>query len=125
MKEAIRLSERSDTTLVRLYEGLVECYNRWYKGDPYEKIEIMKKTYTLNKKHTLFYKIAEVYNQQKDYENAIYYYEKYMKMVPENKRMALDEEGKPKLGWTSLYQIAERKIEKIKEESFFRDGLKK
>ena len=125
MKEAIRLSERSDTTLVRLYEGLVECYNRWYKGDPYEKIEIMKKTYTLNKKHPLFYKIAEVYNQQKDYENAIYYYEKYMKMVPENKRMALDEEGKPKLGWTSLYQIAERKIEKIKEESFFRDGLKK
>ena len=125
MKEAIRLSERSDTTLVRLYEGLVECYNRWYKGDPYEKIEIMKKTYTLNKKHTLFYKIAEVYNQQKDYENAIYYYEKYMKMVPENKRMALDEEGKPKLGWTSLYQIAERKIEKIKEESFIRDGLKK
>ena len=45
-------------------------------------------------------------------------------MVPEDKRMALDDEGKPMAGWTSLYQMAEKKIQKIKEENFFRNGLK-
>ena len=124
MKKAIDLLESQDSTKVRLYEGLVECYGRWHKGDPYEKIEIMKKTYAMNKKYTLFYKIAEVYDRQKDYANAIYYYEKYMNMVPEDKRMALDDEGKPMAGWTSLYQMAEKKIQKIKEENFFRNGLK-
>jgi len=124
MKQAIELTAPTDSVMARLYEGLVECYNRWYKGDPYEKIEIMKKTYALNKKHILFYKIAEEYNRQKDYANAIHYYEKYMSMVPEDKRMALDEDGKPKVGWSSLYQMAEQKIKRIKEESFFRDGVK-
>ena len=124
MKKAIDLLESQDSTKVRLYEGLVECYGRWHKGDPYEKIEIMKKTYAMNKKYTLFYKIAEVYDRQKDYANAIYYYEKYMSMVPEDKRMALDDEGKPMAGWTSLYQMAEKKIQKMKEENFFRNGLK-
>lgn len=124
MKEAIELTVPTDSVMTHLYEGLVDCYSRWHKGDPYEKIEVMKKAYTLNKKYTLFFKIAELYNNQKDYANAIHYYEKYMSMVPEDKRMALDEKGKPMIGWTSLYQIAERKIKQIKEESFFRDGVK-
>lgn len=124
MKEAIELTEPTDSVMARLYEGLVECYGRWYKADPYEKIEVMKKTYTLNKKYTLFFKIAEVYEKQKDYANAIHYYEKYMSMVPKDKQMALDDNGKPMPGWTSLYQIAERKIKLIKEENFFRNGIK-
>ena len=124
MKEAIGLTEPTDSVMAHLYEGLVDCYGRWYKADPYEKIEVMKKTYTLNKKYTLFFKIAEVYYQQKDYANAIHYYEKYMSMVPKDKQMALDSEGKPMEGWTSLYQIAERKIKEMKEENFFRNGIK-
>ncbi len=124
MKKAIELTEPTDSLMAHLYEGLVECYGRWYKADPYEKIEVMKKTYTLNKKYTLFFKIAEVYHKQKDYANAIHYYEKYMSMVPEDKKRALDETGKPIAGWTSLYEIAEKKIKQIKEESFFRNGIK-
>ena len=124
MKKAIELTEPTDSVMAHLYEGLVECYGRWYKADPYEKIEVMKKTYTLNKKYTLFFKIAEVYHKQKDYANAIHYYEKYMSMVPEDKKRALDETGKPIAGWTSLYEIAEKKIKQIKEESFFRNGIK-
>jgi tetratricopeptide (TPR) repeat protein len=84
----------------------------------------MKKTYTLNKKYTLFFKIAEIYYKQKDYANAIHYYEKYMSMVPKDKQLALDSDGKPMVGWTSLYQIAERKIKEMKEENFFRHGIK-
>lgn len=124
MKEAISLTEPTDSVRAHLYEGLVDCYGRWHKGDPYEKIEAMKKAYSLNKKYTLFFKIAEVYYNQKDYANAIHYYEKYMSMVPKDKQMALDETGKPMAGWTSLYQIAERKIKLIKEENFFRHGIK-
>lgn len=124
MKEAINLTEPTDSVMTHLYEGLVDCYGRWHKGDPYEKIEAMKKTYTMNKKYTLFFKIAELYNSQKDYANAIHYYEKYMSMVPKDQQMALDDTGKPKAGWTSLYQIAEKKIKQIKEESFFRHGVK-
>jgi tetratricopeptide (TPR) repeat protein len=124
MKEAINLTEPTDSVMAHLYDGLVDCYSRWHKGDPYEKIEVMKKAYSLNKKYTLFFKIAELYNKQKDYANAIHYYEKYMSMVPKDKQMALDETGKPMVGWTSLYQIAERKIKEIREESFFQHGIK-
>ena len=124
MKEAINLTEPTDSVMAHLYDGLVDCYSRWHKGDPYEKIEVMKKAYSLNKKYTLFFKIAELYNKQKDYANAIHYYEKYMSMVPKDKQMALDETGKPMAGWTSLYQIAERKIKEIREESFFQHGIK-
>ena len=56
--------------------------------------------------------------------NSFHYYEKYMSMVPEDKKRALDETGKPIAGWTSLYEIAEKKIKQIKEESFFRNGIK-
>jgi hypothetical protein len=84
----------------------------------------MKKTYALNKKYTLFFRIAEEYYKQEDYANAIHYYEKYMSMVPKEKQMAFDEEGNPLDGWSSLYQLAERKIKHIKEEKFFREGVK-
>lgn len=124
MKEAIELTVPTDSMMTRLYEGLVECYGRWHNGDPYEKIEVMKKTYALNKKYTLFFKIAEIYHKQKDYDNAVHYYEKYMSMVPKEKQMLLDGEGKPMAGWTTLYQIAGRKIKEIKEENFFRGGMK-
>ena len=124
MKEAIELTVPADSVVTRLYEGLVECYERWYYADPYEKIEVMKKTYALNKKYTLFFRIAEEYYKQEDYANAIHYYEKYMSMVPKEKQMAFDEEGNPLDGWSSLYQLAERKIKHIKEEKFFREGVK-
>ena len=113
-----------DSVLLHLYEGLAECYGRWHEADPYEEIEVLKKTYALNKKYIIFFKIAEVYERQKDYTNAIYYYEKYMAMVPEDKRVILDSDGKPDEKAISWYQAASRKVEKMKEESFFRDGVK-
>lgn len=124
MKEAIEMVKPSDNLVKRLYEGLVDCYSRWEDGDPYDKIEVMKKTYDLNKEYTLFYKIAEIYNHQKDYDNAVYYYEKFMSMVPKDKQGPLDENGKPKAGWRSLYWEASKKLEKIKEDSFFRGEVK-
>ena len=124
MKKALDLVVPEDSVLVRLYEGLVECYDNYPKSDPYERIEVLKKTYTLNKKYLLFYKIAEIYEYQKDYANAVHYYKKFMSMVPKDKQVPLDEDGKPRAGWKSKYQFAQERIEKIKAEEFFRNGTK-
>ena len=124
MRKAITETEKMDSVAVRLYEGLVDCYSRWHESDPYEAIEVMKKTYALNKKNTLLYKIAEVYERQEDYANALYFYEKFMALVPKDKQVALDEEGEPVQNWETMYQMAEKRVKKIKEESFFRDGVK-
>ena len=121
IKEAIEISTPTDSLMSRLYDGLVECYR--YVNDPYEKIEAMKKLYSYNKKYTLFYHIAYTYDHQKDYANAVHYYEKYMAQVPKDKQLALDDEGKPKPNVETLYQIAKRRVEKIKAEDFFRNGV--
>ena len=122
MNKALELTLPQDSTLARLYDGLLECYNFLPKADPYKKIEIIKKVYSYNKKYTLYYKIAEIYDRQKDYTNAVHYYEKYMALVPKDKQVALDDEGKPIPGVDTLYQKARRRVEKIKVEDFFRNG---
>lgn len=128
MKKAIEqteeMTEEMDSVVVRLYEGLVDCYERWHLSNPYEAIEIMKKTYGMTKRYILFYKIAEVYDRQEDYANAVHYYEKYMALVPKDKQVALDDEGNVLIGYTTKYQMAQKRIKEIKEESFFRDGIK-
>lgn len=121
IKEAIEISTPTDSLMSRLYDGLVECYR--YVNDPYEKIEAMKKLYSYNKRYTLFYHIAYTYDHQKDYANAVHYYEKYMALVPKDKQLALDDEGKPKPDVKTLYQVAKRRVEKIKAEDFFRNGV--
>ena len=121
IKEAIEIVTPTDSVMARLYDGLVECYR--YVNDPYEKIEAMKKLYSYNKRYTLFYHIAYTYDRKKDYANAVHYYEKYMAQVPKDKQLALDDEGKPKPNVETLYQVAKRRVEKIKAEDFFRNGV--
>ena len=121
LKEAIEIAVPTDSLMARLYDGLVECYR--YMNDPYEKIEAMKKLYSYNKRYTLFYHIAYTYDRKRDYANAVHYYEKYMAQVPKDKQLALDDEGKPKPNVETLYQIAKRRVEKIKAEDFFRNGV--
>ena len=122
MNKALELALPQDSTLARLYDGLLECYNYLPEADPYEKIEIIKKVYSYNKKYTLYYKIAEIYDRQKDYTNAVHYYEKFMALVPKNKQVALDDEGNPMPDVDTMYQKARRRVEKIKVEDFFRNG---
>ena len=122
MNKAFDIVVPEDSLLARLYDGLMECYKYHTKADPYEKIEAMKEAYPYTKKYTLFYQIAEIYDRQKDYANAVHYYEKYMALVPKNKQVALDDEGKPMPDVETLYQKARRRVEKIKVEDFFRNG---
>ena len=122
MKKALEIAIPADSLVLRLYEGLVECYSYYSKRDPYQYIEAMKKLYSMNKKYTLLYRIADVYDRQKDYANAVHYYEKYMALVPKNKQMALDDEGNPLPDVDTMYLKARRRVEKIKAEDFFRNG---
>ena len=122
MNKAFEIVVPTDSMMTRLYDGLLECYRFHTKADPYEKIEVMKEAYPYTKKYTLFYQIAELYDYQKDYANAVHYYEKYMALVPKNKQVALDDEGNPIPDVDTLYQKARRRVEKIKIEDFFRNG---
>ena len=122
MEKALELAVPTDSLMERLYDGLEECYRYLPKADPYRRIEILKKLYTYNKKYTLFFKIAEIYDRQKDYANAVHYYEKYMNLVPKDKQVALDDEGNPIPDVDTMYQKARRRVEKIKVEDFFRNG---
>lgn len=123
LKEAIEIVTLTDSLMEKLYDGLVECYRYSNKSDPYEKIEAMKKLYSYNKKYTLFYNIAYTYDHQKDYANAVHYYEKFMALVPKDKQVVLDSDGNPMPHSDTLYQKARRRVEKIKEEDFFRNGV--
>ena len=86
-------------------------------------METMKKLYSYTKKYKIFYQIADIYDRQKDYANAVHYYEKYMSLVPKDRQEALDDEGKPIPNAETLYQRVKRRIEKIKAEDFFRNGV--
>lgn len=123
MKKALEIAVPTDSLMAKLYDGLVECYGYSKKPAPYERIEAMKKLYSYNKKYILFYRIALVYDRQKDYANAVHYYEKYMAKVPENKRIGLDSDGKPIPNVKTLYQEVRSRVEKIKAEDFFRNGV--
>ena len=122
MNKAFDIVVPTDSMMNRLYDGLLECYRFHTKADPYEKIEVMKEAYSYTKKYTLFYQIAYIYDHQKDYANAVHYYEKYMALVPKNKQVALDDEGNPVPHVDTMYQKARRRVEKIKVEDFFRNG---
>ena len=123
MNKAFDIVVPTDSMMTRLYDGLLECYRFHTKADPYEKIEVMKEAYPYTKKYTLFYQIAYIYDHQKDYANAVHYYEKYMALVPKDKQVALDDEGNPLPNVDTMYQQARRRVEKIKAEDFFRNGV--
>ena len=122
MLEAIDVATPKDSLMARLYEGLAECYD--YAEEPYKRIEALKELYKWNKHRVMFYRIAQIYDHQKDYANAVHFYEKYMQMVPAGERIARDAEGTPIENKQTYYQLADKRVKKIKAEDFFRNGVK-
>lgn len=121
MEEAFRLTVPDDSVMVRLYDGLAECYR--YTQQFTKEIEAIKKLYSYTGKNSLLYKIAQIYDRAEDGKNAVRYYEKYMAGVPEDQRYALDENGNPSEDRITLYQQSWKRIRKIKEEGFFKGDL--
>lgn len=121
MEEAFQIAVPSDSMMVRLYDGLAECYQ--YALDTKKEIAALEKLYSYTKKNSILYKIARRYDWKEDEKNAIRYYEKFMATVPEDQRYALDENGNPSEDRITLYQQAWKRVKKIKEEGFFRGDM--
>ena len=123
MEEAMKLVVPTDSVLIRMYDGLAECYE--LNDDLDMQVKSLQQLYKLNLDYHLFFKIAQAYERHEDVANAIYFYEKFMSFVPADKQIALDEDGKPIKGAVTRYQHAKRQVEKMKEEDFFKNGRKR
>ena len=116
--------------MARLYEVLVECEQNVRKNSPYERIENIKKLYSLNKDYSLFYNIGYIYEKEtKDEANALHYYKKYMDAVTKNDNLLVDSDGNPKDGAYSHETYKQSRIiaffKKMREKEFFEKGIQK
>lgn len=123
LNEAINLSIPSDSTMINLYNGLVDCCK--LAGMFKEQAEAYKELYKYNpQKHTLLYNIGSVYHDYlKDEKNAQRYLEMFMKTRPKTSNSAAQmEDGTLVLNESNYYNAAERRLEAIRKEEFFRKG---
>ncbi len=123
MERAVEVTVPTDSTMIWLYKGLIDCYG--YSQNATKKVEVMKMLFNINKDYSLLNKIADIYYYKKDYNNAISFYERYMASVPKDMRYTkLNENGEKQDNVTTKYLEAERKIKKIKAENFFKNNKK-
>ena len=130
MNQALEMVVPTDSLMERLYEGLVECYKYLPKADPYKQIEVMKTLYTYNKKPSLLYNVAYIYDQTKDEANAKYFYQKYLDAAVKTGELAVDKQGNYQVSpdftaRTMMQTTAIRYLKEIKEKEFFEKGTPK
>ena len=126
---AIDLTIPKDEELAKLYKALAESagLNRLYT----KQIDALKKSYQYDPtyKYALYLMAMTYDNQLHDMKNAIKYLEAFLKTNPndqENETIASFDEKSGQVTVTpiSYYQAAKRALEKLKAESFFKDGVK-
>jgi len=130
MNQALEMVVPTDSLMERLYEGLVECYKYLPKADPYKQIEVMKTLYTYNKKPSLLYNVAYIYDQTKDEANAKYFYQKYLDAAVKTGELAVDKQGNYQVSpdftaRTMMQTTAIRYLKEIREKEFFEKGTPK
>lgn len=124
LNEAIQIATPSDSTMVNLYNGLIDGYK--LAGMYKEQIDTYKelhKKYT-PQRHTLIYSIGAAYQDYlRDYKNAERYLEMFLKTRPKtNDNTPQIEEGTLVLGVDQYYKAAERRLATIRKEQFFTEG---
>lgn len=123
LNDAINLTIPSDSVMINLYNGLIDCCN--LANMDKEQIEAYKELYKYNpKKHTILYSIGALYQDSfKDEKNAKRYLEMFLKTRPkENSSAPYMEKGTLVLNENTYYKAAERRLEAIRKEEFFRNG---
>ncbi|MCE2616648.1 MAG: tetratricopeptide repeat protein [Phocaeicola sp.] len=122
LDKAVELSMPNDSVMCKVIDASAVCDAK--AGRYKEEIERLKALYSLTKDYYIYYRIGRSYDYGlKDYSKAVAAYEKYMSMVPEERRVARLKDGTLVENALSNYQVAERRIKEIKEEKFFRDGF--
>lgn len=130
LEQAINLSVPQDSSMVRLYIGMTDCYKmaNMYK----EQLESIKERYQKYDKqnHKLLYDMAYVsFYRLKDRKNAERYLEAFLKTRPKDmkeEKPELNKKGELVLGLKNYYNAASAWLKDIqsnqKIEDFFQNG---
>ncbi|MFO7656968.1 MAG: tetratricopeptide repeat protein [Bacteroidales bacterium] len=113
--KAHRLINPPNETVVRIYRELADLYAAW--GKPSEAIKYYMKILDFNTDNRLIlFKLANVY-ENIDKQMALNWYHRFMTTRdPEHAAVKTNSEG---LLVVSYYDIAEKRIKKLKEDQFF------
>lgn len=129
INKAIDLTIPKDEDLAKLYKALAESAG--LNGLYAKQIEALKKSYQYDPSYKYgLYLIGMTYDRQlHDINNAIKYLEAFLETNPndrENEATATFDEktGQVTVTPISYYQAAQRVLEKLKTELFFRNGIK-
>lgn len=129
LERAIDLSLPKDSNMFRLYKGMVDCYKlAQMHNEQIETIKILYNQYDKNNPKYL-YELASIYKWQlKDDKNAEQYIRKFLDTrpkTPQPEAVAMNEQGELELGLQNYYNAAEKWMEDIKKEKFFKEGATK
>ncbi|WP_321331686.1 tetratricopeptide repeat protein [uncultured Bacteroides sp.] len=126
MNQAIDLTIPSDTTMIRLYIGLADCYK--LAGMPDNQIEALQQQYKYDRKNSkLLYQMGAIYQDVlKNDKKAEQYLEMFLKTRPKEqkeKAAVINNRGEVEMDDTAFYNAAIKRLEKIRKERFFREGV--
>lgn len=125
LEKAIELTIPKDSTMIRLYKGLVDCCK--LAQDTPKQIQALKELYKYDKtNHKLLYDIAWNYSYQlKDNKSAERYLQAFLKTRKANARKEepVSEKGELVLGLENYYNAAENWLKDLQKEKFFKEGI--
>lgn len=118
---AINLTIPANENLAILYGGLAECH--FHNEDFQGQIAAIKEQYKYQPQNSSLYRIGCIYQDKlKDNQNARKYLEMFLKNKPESNAPAeaIMEGGEVIAGSESMYKTAEKRLQAIKEERFWK-----
>lgn len=131
LEKAIDNTIPNDSTVAKLYNGLVECTR--YAGNYRKYIAACKQQYKYSPgNHMMLYNISHAYAFiLNDLKNAERYLEMFLKTKPKGEEgekddyPEIDEKGNLVVKPKNYYKIAEKWLADIKKDKFFKEGVQK
>ncbi len=112
INKAFKLLYPSDQMLFTLTDALSECYKR--EQDYKQAIKYMKECLQYSKSPFIYYKLAQLYNYEKDLKSEKLYYQKFLDRIKDVPNLT-DQ-------MLQLKEYAQETIKSIDEELFFLEG---
>ncbi|MDD3788467.1 MAG: tetratricopeptide repeat protein [Petrimonas sp.] len=110
-----------------LYDFELSLADAYLRSESYAKsIDYYRSAYKRQPDPPILYNIAQAYDSMKDYKNALAYYERFLKTAPADMKIdatPVDNDELKKMPTSEVfYRAALQRIEKLKEELFFKEG---
>lgn len=125
LAEGVEIIEKMNEMLFDFDRSFGDAYMR--SGSFAKAVEYYSSAYKRDSQaHSLLYNIGYCYDLNKDYKNAINYFERFLKTAPEGwdadmEDLADGEAGKPSTT-DRLYRYVALRLEKLREELFFQNN---